>query len=400
MSQGHWKLVLVVLAVAVAAALWHFQNPLFGTERTIAEPKRHPASHVIRVTAKLTFDGKPVEFDELIDCKTTYRGTPTSSPHMTFTLDRRQIATETPDGGAIVIRVSRSFCFVYGDTWGDVFDEFTPPEGWTPVIEWYDRRDPRQAETGIIYLSETALEAGKGRLRIIEPFRIAIPEYPASPALIAEAARQAEQHKEEQELRFSYGYRAHGVEWMLRIPESAWRNPERAVLSFKVGRQKSAPQPDFSTLAAVLDSVEGERGVVNLGYPDDLGSKDVSKILYGLLDGQDPSLVGIYEQGIPKRKMPRHGILISEKTAKRNQKNPFFPDRFDDYVPFTCIGGVMTPMPETPGLIYWFRDDCVLPDHHKGVNFLGKPFAGEFMPPNGRLIFDLETRDLWWLDSN
>jgi hypothetical protein len=319
---------------------------------------------------------------------------------MTFKMDRRQIARETQDGGTIVIRVSRSFCYVYGDTWGDVFDEFTPPEGWTPVVEWYNHRDPRQAETGIIYLSETALYAENGRLRIIEPFQIAIPEHPAGETLIAEAARQAEQQAEEQATRLSYRFRARGMDWMFRIPESEWRNPERAILSSEVGRNKRYPKPDFSALARYLESIEGDSGFVVLGYPKDLGSEDAAAVLYLQRDGRFPELVDVYERGIAKRDAPRHGVLISEKTAERQRNNPLFPDFFDEYVPFTCVEGMMTPLTETPGLIYWFRDRCSHPDHHRGVDFFGKPVTGEILPVNDKLVFDLETGDLWWLKTS
>ena len=390
------KRIFAVAAIVIAAAVWLYQTQSNGDEAH----KRHPASHVIRIIAKLTFDGKPVEIDDLIDCKTTYTGTPTSTPHMTFTADRFQIARETPDGGAIVFSVRRSFCFLYGDTWGSSLDEVTQPESWTPVIEWHDRHDPRQAETGIIYLSETALEAENGRLRVIEPFRIAIPEYPAGEALIAEAARQSDEMADERDLWISVPFRSSRMEWMLRIPENEWRSPERAVLSFDVGRARRSAQPNFSALAAFLDGVEGESGVVVLGYRDDLGSKDVASVIYGLRDGRLPDLNNIYEFGIPKRNAPRHGMLISDKATERERKNPLFPGFFDEYVPFTCIDGVMTPVPETPGLIYWFRDRCSHPNHLKGIYFFGKPVAGDIMRSNDKLVFDLETGDLWWLDKN
>jgi hypothetical protein len=367
-------------------------------------PKRHPASHVIRVTANLAFDGKPVEIDELIDCKATYRGKPTKTPHIAFSIDRIDIAAETPDGGMIKFGASRSFCNVFGSTWGNALTEFTPPDGWTPVLEWYDRRDPRQAETGIIYLSETALNAENSRLRVIEPFSIAVPECPASDELIAEAERQAAARD------FWRGYKPHAgdivkfsfgrMEWMLRIPESEWRNPERAIVSFEVGRGKRSPKPNPGALAAYLDGVKGESGVVVLGYTNEIGSKEAAMLLYGLRDGRRPEFVEIYERGIAKRGAPRHGLLISNGTLKRQRNNPLYPDFFDEFVPFTCIDGVMTPVPETPGLVYWFRDRCSHPKHLKGIDFFGKPIAGEFLPANDKLVFDLEIQELWWLDRN
>jgi hypothetical protein len=199
-----------------------------------------------------------------------------------------------------------------------------PPEGWTPVLQWYDRRDPRQAETGIIYLSETALEAENGRLRITEPFRITIPEFPTGETLIAEAARQTAERDywlgQFPDIGERVKFTSSKLEWMLQIPESEWRNPERATTSFDVGRGKNSPQPDPSALARYLDSVVGERGVVVLGYSDDLGSKDAAMVIYGLRDGRLSGSNTIYERGIPKRNAPRFGMLISEKTVERNRK--------------------------------------------------------------------------------
>jgi hypothetical protein len=57
----------------------------------------------------------------------------------------------------------------------------------------------------------------------------------------------------------------------------------------------------------------------------------------------------------------------------------------------------MTPMPDTPGLIYWFRERCSHLDRYKELNFFGKLVEDPILPTYGRLIFDLETHELWWL---
>ena len=395
------KRIFPVAAILIAAALWFYQDRPNGVEA----PKRHPASHVIRVTAKLIFDGKPVEFDELIDCKATYRGKPTKTPHMAFSIDRIDIAAETPDGGMIKFGASRSFCNVFGSTWGNALTEFTPPDGWTPVLEWYDRRDPRPAETGILYLSETALEAEDGRLRIIEPFQIAIPEYPASDELIAEAERQAAARD------FWLGYNPHAgelvkfsfgrMEWMLRIPESEWRNPTLAETAFKLDRYKRRDSKiEPYALARHLDGLAEGNGMVALGYPGDTFPEPAFRVLSYLRAGRRPGLGGIYERGIPRKTSERFALLLSDKTEAWLKKFPFDLDILDEYVPFTCIDGVMIPVPETPGLIYWFHDRCSHPDHFRGIDFFGKPVAGEVLPSNDKLVFDLETGDLWWLHEN
>jgi hypothetical protein len=56
----------------------------------------------------------------------------------------------------------------------------------------------------------------------------------------------------------------------------------------------------------------------------------------------------------------------------------------------------MTPDPNSPGLIYWFRKPCA----RQGVevDFFGKRFEGQLIPRNDNLILDRDNGDLWWFD--
>ncbi len=391
------RLALILSALALAASCGR-------ADPAPEEWKRHPASHVIRITAELTFDGAPVEIDELVDCRAYYRGALYKTPHLTFSPSRVQVANETADGGMIVFRVSRSFCWAFAKTWGGFDEETNPPPGWTPALEWYDNRDPALAQMGLLYLSETALTAPNGRLRIVEPFQLSIPEHPPSEALIAEAERQ----DVERDMWFgrdvtgSYRYLsspfAYKMEALLKIPESEWRNPERAKASWHWIQRRNGrhdPEPDWQALARYLDGVTSDARYVDLGYIDRETYPDAVQVLERLRAGRGSDLNGIYESGIPKPSAPRYGLLISEKRAGQWATDPFNPNYVDEFIPVTCIDGVMTADPAHPGLRYWFRERC---SHHKlfiGFDFFGVRLTIDVTSRLSNLIFDTQTGDLW-----
>ncbi len=391
------RLALILSALALAASCGR-------ADPAPEEWKRHPASHVIRITAELTFDGAPVEIDELVDCRAYYRGALYKTPHLTFSPSRVQVANETADGGMIVFRVSRSFCWAFAKTWVGFDEETNPPPGWTPALEWYDNRDPELAQMGLLYLSETALTAANGRLRIVEPFQLSIPEHPPSEVLIAEAERQETERDLwlGRDVTGSYRYLSSGLtptmDSILRIPESEWRNPELAKAGWHWSQQRNGrhdPEPDWQALARYLDGVTSDARYIYLGHIDGELFPDAAEVLLRLLTGRRSDLNDIYQSGIPKPSAPRFGLLISEKRAGQWATDPFNPNYVDEQIPFTCIDGVMTADPAHPGLKYWFRERC---SHHKrfiGADFFGVRLTTERAPLFASLIFDTQTRDLW-----
>lgn len=71
----------------------------------------YPADHIIRITAKLEFDGKPVVVDELVTCLAEGAGGSTSGRQfLSFQPNRIRVAVDTPDGGMIMFSTRRSFC--------------------------------------------------------------------------------------------------------------------------------------------------------------------------------------------------------------------------------------------------------------------------------------------------
>lgn len=379
---------------------------LTGFVAQAAEPS--PKAHIVRITAELTFDGKPVKIDDLIGCGIGYTGTPTSAPREVFRTNREGVFAPVPGGGIIGFRVTREFCYLNGAEWGAPFGDKRAPDDWTPVIEWFDHSDLREATAGLKYMSETALTAANGRLRITEPFRVTIPQHPPSPELIAEALAQAEtrnlwpneQVAEDSLARTRYLVLAgRNMPWMFRVAESEWRNPERAIIASETGTARTLPKPDFQALANWLDSYQGS-GFVALPYPGKSGLPDVERMLILLQHGRRGELVDIYNLGIAKPNAPRFGLLLTERgTRARAAADPYYPNRFDSYVPFACRDGVMTTAPETPGLIYWYRDPCAWPKHFKSLSFFGRPMHGDFFPTNGRPVLDLDNGDLWLIDN-
>ena len=392
-----WAGVPLVLLVTVLTF-----GPGGGNVGSAVTPvvKRHPLAHVVRITATLEFDGERVQIDGLIDCYAGYTGTPTSSPRMVFKSRRSNVFSMLRGGGMIGFRVSREMCYLNGSEWGSALPEKRAPDEWTPVIEYFDHRDLRLAETGIIYLSETALTDPNGRLKIVEPFRVTIPEHPASPELIARADAEhttndlwpnAELNKNS--YVSIYAYRR--LEWMLRFPEDRWRSPRdtERYRRFKVVRRR--PHAPLGALATLLDEFDGT-GLVTVPFPGNVEQRDAALVLSSLAPGPFPPATDVFELGVPKPSAPRFGMLISDRLASEWRDNALFtPARFDAFIPFTCVDGVMVPVPETPGLQYWFRERCSHPDHFKGIDFFGQTLAAfDF-----HLLVDRDTNDLWLIRS-
>lgn len=364
--------------------------------------KRHPLAHVVQITASLTFDGKPVRIDDLIDCHAGYTGTPTSSPYMVFRQNRHRITHEVPGGGMISFGVSRELCYVNRDQWGRGGASYSAPAAWTPVLEWYDHRDVMQRREGIIYLSETALTDPNGRLRITEPFTVRTPEHPASPALLAEAARQAvdRDHFQGRKLRGGEKFRLarQPMEWMVRIPESHWRDPRGAFPEQEFRFKGKRAVEDHDALAKALDAYGGS-GPIALGSPASVLGEDARGVLSGLRRaGIQLDLNQIYTFGIPRLAADRFGMLAkSEAIERKKRSSPYFPSRPDTLVPLKCISGVVTPAPETPGVRYWYRDRCSHPKFYKGHSFFGRQLTGPSPLGWAKLVFDRSSGDLWWI---
>lgn len=360
------------------------------------EPTRYPADHVIHITAKLEFDGKPVIIDDLIDCLAEGRGTPTQSSHLTFRLSRNEIVAEVQGGGAIVIPTSRQMCYVYGNIWGDVFEEFTVPGGWTPVIYWFDQINPREAQEGIMYLSEVALTAENGRLRIVEDFQLVIPEYPASTALVAEAEKQA---LERGKLISSPDARGPGlVGSMVEIPESMWRNPDPMFARTSIHQSEDT---NFYPMIEYLDkliSENSDQGLLSLGWSGKIADQEVAVGIRVLTAGRRSVYEDLFEFGIPKIENERYGTLISQKSSERIAAYPITQIRFDQRFPWMCVDGVASPDFENPGMEYFYREDCTHPDFFRKVEWRNRTIIGEEYPWNGNLYFDLETHSAWVSD--
>ncbi|MEM9062294.1 MAG: hypothetical protein AAGD13_17685 [Pseudomonadota bacterium] len=368
------------------------------------EPKRHPLAHVMHITASLTFDGKPVRIDDLIDCYMGYTGTPTSNPREVFKPNRHRITHEVPGGGMISFRVTRELCYVNGDQWGSGLPSYAAPAEWTPVLEWYDHRDVRKRTWGMWYMSEGALKNPDGRLKIVEPFVVSTPEHPATEDVLATAERQRVERNYFLDAEISSadasGYTNSPMVWMFRIPEREWRNPRAARPDYKFKKDyKSKEEPDYTALERFLDGLSGE-GMIYAGSAFSNQTEDVESLLAGLRRGRWLGLTRVFELGIPIQGADRSGLLLSPKVWKNERKiNPFFPARADDHVSMKCSGDVHTAAFETPGIRYWYREKCTLPDRLKGHSFFGQQVAGEHVFTHDKLILDKATGDLWWISA-
>ncbi len=366
----------------------------------------YPADHIIRITALLEFDGKPVVVDELITCLAEGAGGSTSGRQfLSFQPNRILVAVDTPDGGMIKLSTMRSFCYVYGSTWGGQTEERTVPENWTPPLTWYDNRNPREWDKGIMYISETALTAENGRLRIIEDFEITIPEHPFSDALLAEAEAQ------EEERDFWQGVPPNVSDiflvnsrmgTMIEVPEDMWRNPDPRRLRDSIHASRDTdPQP----LIDFLDSLgNGDKIIAVPFYVDPDGgpdsattiSEEARRMIGAFEYGQRPSLGKFLERGIPKSNAERFGLLISENTATRYQNIPLDLNRLDTRIPWKCEGGVAMPDFDNPGLIYLFSQRCTHPNYFEQLVWPEYGEVENWRLFYGGLFFDQKTKTFWF----
>ncbi len=383
------------LLVLAALGVW------FITSSNAQTPGTYPADHIIRITALLEFDGKPVVVDELVTCLAEGAGTP-GNQFLSFQPNRLWVITETPDGGMISFLSTRSMCYVYGDIWGDDYPELSVPESWTPVLRWFDSRDPSEWNEGIMYVSETALTAENGRLKIIENFAITIPEHPFSNALLAKAEAQATVRNYETSMSnngFLLVMKAIGT--MVEIPEEMWRHPDPKYLrtSFHAN-QDTDPQP----LIDFLNGLGEGEGIIALPYNEDAPDQDLYISLEALrmIDeftaGRRAGLTNLVELGVPKQNAERFGLQISENTADRFRRRPLDLDFFDTRIPWKCDNsGTVTPDFDNPGLIYLYSERCTHPRNFEQLVWPGIGVISEWKLRYGNLFYDYNSHTLWSL---
>lgn len=365
-----------------------------------AEPAgTYPADHIIRITALLEFDGKPVVVNELVTCLAEGAGGSTSGRQfLSFDIGRLRVAVETPDGGMISFSTRRSFCYAYGVTWGGNETEFTVPEGWTPVLTWYDKRDPREMSEGIQYISETALTAENGRLRIIEDFAITIPEHPFSEALLADAEAQAIDRDFMLGLSKEEWRAPREIGTMIEITEDMWRNP-----SLQYIRPSIHDNHDRDPLPLIdfLESLGEGEGVIALPYftndtdREPFLSDAIWSMIYAFHTGRSATKTDYLEFGIPKANAERFGLLVSERSAERYSNRTLALGGYNARIPWMCEGNIASPDFDNPGLVHMYFPRCT---HPNNLNRLVWPDAGDVVNWNqnyGSLFFDYSNKSLW-----
>ncbi len=378
-----------------------------ATGQPVPEPAgTYPADHIIRITAKLEFDGKPVVIDELVTCLAEGAGGSTSGRQfLSFRPNRILVAVDTPDGGMISFPVLRSLCHVSAKTWGDYDEELTVPQGWTPVLTWYDDRNPREWNEGIQYVSETALTAKNGRIRIIEDFEVTIPEYPITENLLAEAEVQAVERDFWQGVpptSSDHFLVTSRMGTMIEVSEDMWRNPAPRYFRASIyANRDTDPQP----LIDFLDSLGDGSKIVAVPYyvdPDGTSgseatmTEEAQRMLRSFEYGRQRSLGEFLERGIPKSNAERFGLLISENTATRYQNFPRYLNRYDTRIPWRCEGGVAMPDFDNPGVIYLYSQRCTHPNNFERLMWPGYGEIPEWNPNFGGLFFDQNSKTIWY----
>lgn len=391
-------IALPLVAVALVGML-AFTAFVRFTPATGQPAGTYPADHIIRITALLEFDGKPVVVDELVTCLAEGAGGSTSGRQfLSFQPNRILVATDTPDGSMIVFQTTRSFCYTYGKTWSDSEEELTVPVGWTPVLRWYNKRDPREMTEGLWYVSETALNAENSRLKIIENFAITIPKHPFSDALLAEAETQAIERD------YCLGQSVDCItlspyQNMIAIPEDMWLNPDPKYLRDSVHASRDTdPQP----LIYYLNGLGEGEGVLAIPHNDNatdpglIVPEEALRMVAGLSYGRRRDSL-LTELGIPKIDADRFGLLMSETAVQRFERRPLDLNHYDDSIPWKCEDGFLVPDFENPGLWYAYSRSagCIHTEVFNGLMWPDQGTVENWERFYGELFFDFETKTLW-----
>lgn len=401
-------LPLVAVALVGMLAFAAFVQLTPATSQPVSEPAgTYPADHIIRITALLEFDGKPVVVDELVTCLAEGAGGSTSGRQfLSFQPNRIRVAVDTPDGGMIMFPALRSLCYAHSSIWSDATQGLTVPKGWTPVLTWYDNRNPREWNEGIMYVSETALTAENGRIRIIDDFEVTIPEYPITENLLAEANAQAIERDFWQGVPpnvsdvFLVNSR---MGTMIEVPESMWHDPDPVYLRTSIHANRDTdPQPLIDFLDGLGD---GDKIIAVSYYVDPNETTDSETTLseealrmMGSFDyGRRVSLGDFLERGVPRSNAERFGLLISENKAALYENIPLELNRFDTRIPWRCEGGVAVPDFDNTGVIYLYSQRCNHPKNFERLIWSGYGEIPEWKPDFGVLFFDQNTKTFWYL---
>lgn len=261
------------------------------------------------------------------------------------------------------------------------------------------RQGCSEADGGHSHLSEAALNNPDGRLKITEPFVVSTPEHPASETLLDEVQKQSVARDWHQGRNFTFKETLKidriPTEWMVRIPAEDWRDPQAARPQHRFKDRAGNRITNFRALAEILEPITSP-DLVSVVAMGSLGNAAADGLKVGLLQGRSPHFPDILNFGIPKLDSDRFGLLHSPRGIEtRQQSQPYYPSRYDEYIPFKCVSGVMTTVPETPGVRYWYRNRCSHPDHYKGHNFFGRQLTGPKELNEVGAIFDGHTKDLW-----
>ena len=386
-----FKQQLVAFCLLFAASI----QPIFASPEF---PSRNSIDHIIQITAKLEFDGRIIDVDELIICTgETFR----NSNRLHMKANRYQVAVETIDGGMITFG-TRKLCDLYESIWGDADEELTAPAGWTPILSWLDNRRSELVKEGILYVSETALNAENGRLKIIEDFALTIPQHPYSEMLFDEAETQAIER--DYCLGQNEGCKAlHPNPVMVELSEQDWRHPNPDLLLLPAAH---VPPRDHQPLIDVLDGLEGEGIYAIPIYQSDNPSErtislEASKLIQLYLFNR-PTLGGsnfLTFLSIPKLDAERFGLLATEAALRKYERWPYALVRYDDAVPLKCEDGYLVADFDNPGLAYIYGEGsgCMDSEANRGFVWQGHGLVENWEGRNSRLFFDFRTKALWVL---
>lgn len=377
----------VILSVVVFFA-WSAS----GDEIELGTETRYPYEHVMHVTAVLEFDGERIEVDDLIDCRSEYTGPASRAVQLPFEIMRSELAYETADGGVLKIDIPPNICGAYSEVWAGLDKGHQIPSSWIPIIGWFDRRNPKNANKGVRYWSETAFKNPVGRLEIIDGFKVEVPEQ--TNEIVEEAKQQALERDMWQGASVHTTSRNLGIKtlpWYIRIPREEWARPPKYL------RAPGRPA-DPEGLREMLDALPPANALMFIG--DAINWDEHEAVMFSINDlmtGRWGSVNAIGYHGIPQRSEPRWGMFLSERSWERAQTQEHRIPFYDDWIPLDYESGKLILRTDTPGLRYhyrgygdWYRDT------NRTVDFLGKPFVnGPYDTLKGSLVFDLESRDLW-----
>ena len=344
-------------------------------------------NHLLKVELSVSFDGKRVDFNELIWCGSDLRRNLTSGVTSRSLPNRSEVTRPTADGGTVGFRVSWIVCNFLQGKWREGAPKdfkFGNRDNYLPQFFWYNASRAEEATYGEFYPSASYFKSPDARLKFIAPIRWSIPEHPASSYLLRQALRQEDDERKRGGIGFSGGY-------LTIASEDMWRSEERWDRAFLLHGEHSKRTKD--TLINFLSSLPVGEKIIKIpkvinGRPSNI------QIAYSLFRDGRFFRKSNSDYGLPQRELPLRGQLANLMANE-------YPGYADEIIPLFCdqVRGetIVRPIAGKKAFVAVYPNKNLCNEYGRSkwleIDEIRVPFMGEHPP----IYFDQRSRELYLL---